>query len=100
MTAVNAERQKTAPQTDCQQENPPSFLYGGWRRYKLTTKKAAHTWQGLKYRSPAQGIVDSGLDISVMGGERAAAVAHLQKKDFKVADKVAHTYLENALQAA
>ena len=67
--------------------------------YKLTTKKAVHTWQGLKYRSPAQGIVDSGLDISVMGGERAA-VAHLQKKDFKVADKVAHTYLENALQAA
>ena len=38
-----------------------------------------------------------------MGGElfkRAAAVAPFQKKDFKGADKVAHTHPENALQAA
>ena len=42
-----------------------------------------------------EGIVDSGADISIMGGElfkRVAAVARLRKKNFKRADKVPCTY--------
>ena len=43
----------------------------------------------------AHGIVDTGADISIMGGElfkRVAAVARLKKKDFKPPDKVPYSY--------
>ena len=44
---------------------------------------------------PAQGIVDSGADITIIGGElfrRVAAVARLRKKDLKKPDRVPRTY--------
>ena len=44
---------------------------------------------------PAQGIVDSGADIAIIGGELfriVAAVARLRKKDLKKPDRVPRTY--------
>lgn len=41
------------------------------------------------------GIVDSGPDISIIGGDlfrKVASAAHLKKRDFKKADKVPRTY--------
>ena len=43
----------------------------------------------------ACGVVDTGADITIMGGElfkRVAAVARLRKKDFKPADRKPYTY--------
>ena len=43
---------------------------------------------------PARGIVDSGADISIMGGEllkKVAAVANLWKRELRKADKVPRT---------
>ena len=40
---------------------------------------------------PAFGIVDSGADITIIGGtlfKRVAAVARLKKRDFRPSDKV------------
>jgi len=47
--------------------------------------------QGVK----ARGVIDTGADISIMGGElfkRVAAVERLRKKDFKPPDKTPYTY--------
>ena len=44
---------------------------------------------------PAQGIVDTTADITIMGGQlfkEVASVARLRKKDFKPADKTPRTY--------
>ena len=44
---------------------------------------------------PAFGIIDSGADITIMGGglfRKVASVAHLKKRDFKKADKTPRTY--------
>ena len=44
---------------------------------------------------PAYGVVDSGADITIIGGElfkRVAATAKLRKKDFKKPDRIPHTY--------
>ncbi len=44
---------------------------------------------------PAFGIIDSGADITILGGElfkKVAAVAKLRKKDLKKANKSPHTY--------
>ena len=44
---------------------------------------------------PVYGIVDSGADITIIGGDlfrRVAANARLQKRDFKKADKTPQTY--------
>ena len=46
-------------------------------------------------RVPMSGIVDSGADISIMGGEmfkRVAVVAKLRKRDFKPPDKTPRNY--------
>ena len=44
---------------------------------------------------PAEGVIDSGADITIMGADlfkRVAAVARLKKKQLRKADKVPHTY--------
>ena len=44
---------------------------------------------------PVYGIIDSGADISIIGGDlfrKVASVARLKKRDFKKADKVPRTY--------
>ena len=41
------------------------------------------------------GIVDSGADITIIGGmlfKKVAAVAQLMKRDFRLSDKVPRTY--------
>ena len=44
---------------------------------------------------PVYGILDSGTDISIIGGtlfKRVAAAARLKKHDLKKADKIPRTY--------
>ena len=44
---------------------------------------------------PATGVIDTGADITIIGGERfqkVAAAARLKKRDFKRADKIPRTY--------
>ena len=44
---------------------------------------------------PTEGVIDSGADITIMGGDlfkRVASVARLKKKNFKPADKVPRAY--------
>ena len=44
---------------------------------------------------PAEGVIDSGADITIIEGElfkKVAAVARLKKKDLKEADKTPHNY--------
>ena len=44
---------------------------------------------------PAEGVIDSGADITIIGGElfkKVAAVARLRKKDLKEADKTPRNY--------
>jgi len=50
---------------------------------------------------PAQGLIDTGADITIMGGELfklVAAANHLKKSQFKKADKVAHSYNHNEIK--
>lgn len=45
---------------------------------------------------PANGVIDTGADITIIGGElfaRVAAAAHLRKKDFRKPDKTPRTYV-------
>ena len=44
---------------------------------------------------PAYGLVDTGADITIIGGslfQKVATVARLRRRDFKKADKTPHTY--------
>ena len=50
---------------------------------------------------PAYGLIDSGADITIIGGtlfKKVAAVAKLRKRDFKEADKVPRTYDQRPFQ--
>ena len=47
------------------------------------------------YGVPVDGVIDTGADISIMGGEvfrKIAAVAKLRKSQLKKADKTPHNY--------
>ncbi len=49
----------------------------------------------------ADGIVDTGADITIMGKDlfaQVAAVARLRKKDFRKADKIPRTYDNKTFQ--
>ena len=57
--------------------------------------KAQHACVGIQ-GVPARGIIDTGADITIMGGElfaRVAAAARLRKKDFRKPDKTPRTYV-------
>ena len=50
---------------------------------------------------PAYGLIDSGADITIIGGnlsKKVAAVAKLRKRDFMKADKVPLTYDQRPFQ--
>ena len=50
---------------------------------------------------PVYGLIDSGADITIIGGalfKRVAAVARLKKRDFKAADKTPRTYNQQSFQ--
>ena len=50
---------------------------------------------------PAQGLIDIGADITIMGGDlfkKVASVARLHKRDFKRPDKVPVTYNNQQFQ--
>ncbi len=54
-------------------------------------QKACVDIQGV----PAEGVIDSGADITIMGGDlfkKVAAAARLRKSQLKKPDKVPHTY--------
>ena len=95
--------QQSSQQTHHQREDPLPFLYSSEsedgedvRRVRVNDKGSCPQLAGVEIQGvPAQGITDSGADISIMGGElfkRIAAVARLKRRDFKRADKVPCTY--------
>ena len=50
---------------------------------------------------PAYGLIDSGADITIMGGvlfKKVATIARLRKRDFMQPDKVPHTYDQRPFQ--
>ena len=96
-------RQRSSQRTHHQREDPLPFLYSlesedgeDVRRVWVNDKGSCPQLAGVEIQGvPAQGIIDSGADISIMGGElfkRVAAVARLKRRDFKRADKEPHTY--------
>ena len=92
---------KPTPMDPDREDNPMDYLHsdseeGEVRRITVKdqgsqTKCAKVTVQGI----PMYGIIDSGADITIMGGEmfkKVATFAKLRKKDFKTADKTPYTY--------
>ena len=50
---------------------------------------------------PAYGLIDSGADITIIGGKlfkKVSTVAHLKRHDFQKADKIPHTYDQKTFQ--
>ncbi len=95
--------QTTPPHSQPQRENPLHFLNSSSDsddndiHMVRVEDKGSHPMcvkvqvQGVL----AYGIIDSGADITIIGGslfKKVAAVAKLKKKDFKKADKTPHTY--------
>ena len=89
--------------TNSQREDPLVFLYSSdsedgedVRRVRVSDEGSCPRFAKVEIEGVTiEGIVDSGADISIMGGElfkRVAAVARLRKKNFKRADKVPRTY--------
>ena len=57
--------------------------------------KAQHARVSIQ-EIPANGVIDTGADITIMGGElfaQVAAAARLHKKDFRKPDKTPRTYI-------
>ena len=92
---------KPTPMDPDREDNPMDYLHsdseeGEVRQITVKdqgsqTKCAKVTVQGI----PMYGIIDSGADITIMGGEmfkKVATFAKLRKKDFKTADKTPYTY--------
>ena len=58
-------------------------------------KSQAHYARVLVQGVPAYGIIDSGADITIMGGalfRQTTTAARLKERDFWKADKTPHTY--------
>ena len=83
--------------------NPMEFLYSSdseeeskVRIVRVTDGGSISQCARLQVQGvPVFGIIDSGADITIMGGElfkKVAAAARLKKRDFKKPDKVPRTY--------
>jgi len=83
--------------------NPMEFLYSSdseeeskVRIVRVTDRGSISQCARLQVQGvPVFGIIDSGADITIMGGElfkKVAAAARLKKRDFKKPDKVPRTY--------
>ena len=82
-------------------ENPLDYLLGdsedeSIRRVELKDKGSVPKYAPVLIQGvPTNGLVDSGADISIMGGDlfkKVAIAAKLKKRDFKVPDKTPKTY--------
>ena len=90
--------QRSSQRTHHQRKDPLPFLYSSEsedgedvRRVRVNDKGSCPQLAGVEIQGvPAQGIIDSGADISIMGElfKRVAAVARLKRRDFKRADKL------------
>ena len=68
-----------------------TFAWCDWKTRAVILCVLEYAYKGV----PAYGIVDTGADITIIGGElfkKVAAVARLKKKDFKEADKTPRNY--------
>ena len=106
MKAAHSDAQQALQQThktNSQREDPLVFLYSSdseegedVRRVRVSDEGSCPWFARVKIEGVTiEGIIDSGADISIMGGEllkRVAAVVRLRKKNFKRADKVPRTY--------
>ena len=85
------------------EENPISYMYSdsddstsGVRQVTVPDKGSQVKCARVSVQGvPAYGIIDSGADITIIGGslfKRVAAVAKLRKKQFQEADKTPYNY--------
>ena len=82
--------------------NPIEYLYSDSEeeqdvRMVTITDKGSHSQYAEVFIQgvPAEGLIDSGAEITIMGGDlfkKVATVNKLKKKDFKKPDKVPKTY--------
>lgn len=95
--------QSTGVPTSQQRPDPMEFLYSSdseddseVRVVRVTDGGSVSQCVRIQIQGvPVFGIIDSGADITIMGGElfkKVAAAAKLKKKDFKAPDKVPRTY--------
>jgi len=93
---------KGSPEGEAERPNPYDLLYSsdsedeGVRQIRVADEgsrpQLAHV---IVHGVPADGVIDTGADITIMGQElfaRVAAAAKLRKKNFRKADKVPRTY--------
>jgi len=93
---------KGSPEGEAERPNPHDLLYSsdsedeGVRQIRVADEgsrpQLAHV---IVHGVPADGVIDTGADITIMGQElfaRVAAAAKLRKKNFRKADKVPRTY--------
>ena len=106
MKAAHSDAQQALQQTqktNSQREDPLVFLYSSdseegddVRRVRVSDEGSCPWFARVKIEGVTiEGIIDSGADISIMGGEllkRVGAIVRLRKKNFKRADKVLRTY--------
>ena len=88
----------TAPSADG--DNPCEYLYssddGEVALVRLEDRGSKPCLAPVQVQGvPAEGVIDTGADISIIGADLfkwVAAAAHLKKRDFKDPDKVPHSY--------
>ena len=84
-------------------QDPASFLFSdseesdsGVRQVRINDRGSHQQYANVQMEGvPAKGVIDSGADITIMGGDlfrRVAAAARLRKSQFMKADKVPRTY--------
>ena len=109
-------KSKQVQTSDCQSKKnsqapePPAFLHSSSdeedpaaaRTVRVTDQGSRPQCVRVQVQGvPAYGLIDSGADITIMGGtlfKKVAAVARLKKRDFMKADKVPRNYDQRPFQ--
>ena len=100
---VQSLQTKTPEKSSSVRENPIDFLLSSdsegeesVRAVKVEDEGSKSRWAEVELQGvPTWGIVDTGSDITIVGGELfkvVATAARLRKRDFKKPDKTPHTY--------
>ena len=93
--------EESEPVLEVTSDDPRQYLYssdedGGVGRVRVEDRGSKPRLAPVQVQGvPAQGFIDTGADISIIGAElfkKVAAAARLKKKEFKDPDKVPHSY--------
>ena len=93
--------EESEPVMEVTDDDPRQYLYssdedGGVGRVRVEDRGSKPRLAPVQVQGvPAQGFIDTGADISIIGAElfkKVAAAARLKKKEFKDPDKIPHPY--------